>query len=60
VPPSAEKYRKQAKDYYNSFLADLSAVLAVASAEQQAKAQVLADTTIKTLPPILFKSLGVK
>ena len=60
MPPSAEKYRKQAKDYYNSFLADLDAVLAVASAEQRAKAQVLADAALKTLPPVLFKPLGVK
>eukprot|EP01036_Dinobryon_divergens_P031428 gene31428-40822_t len=60
VPPSAEKYRKQAKDFYNSFLADLDTVLAVASAAQRSRAQSLADESIKSLPPILFKPLGVK
>eukprot|EP01037_Dinobryon_pediforme_P019358 gene19358-19768_t len=58
VPPSAEKYRKQSKDFYKSFNNDLDVVLAVASADQLARAQKLADQNLATLPPILFKPLS--
>ena len=55
VPPSAEKYRKEAIDYYNLFLKDLDALIKLGNEQQLAKAQAKADAVIKAMPPVLFK-----
>ena len=60
VPPAAEKYRKQTKDFYNSFNSDIDAVLKVASEEQLSKAQSVAALSLKTRPPVLFKNANSK
>mmetsp|Transcript_30042 Transcript_30042/g.41251 ORF Transcript_30042/g.41251 Transcript_30042/m.41251 type:complete len:211 (+) Transcript_30042:3-635(+) len=58
VPPAAEKYRKQTKDFYNSFNSDIDTLLKVASEEQLSKAQSLATLNLKSRPPVLFKNVA--
>jgi hypothetical protein len=60
IPPSAEKYRKEAINYYKSFKNDISLLIKVANEEQLAKAQAKADELAKKLPPVLFKSENLK
>lgn len=56
VPPNAEKYRKQAYDFYDSFNNDIDLILKIANEEQLNKANQLADKKLQQLPPVLFKS----
>jgi hypothetical protein len=55
VPPSAEKYRKQATNYYKSFLEDIQTILDVASESQLERAKAIAKEKLPTLPAVLFK-----
>jgi hypothetical protein len=60
VPPSAEKYRKQAYGYLASVRSDLDIFLKLASPELLAKASSKADSDIKALPNVLFKAVEAK
>lgn len=54
-PPNALKYRKEAIDYLKSFRNDLDLFIKVADSDRLAKAQTIANSRIKDLPPVLFK-----
>lgn len=56
IPPSAEKYRKEAVAYYNSFITDLDTLLKVANKNQLAEAQKIATIALDKMPKGLFKS----
>lgn len=60
VPPSADKYRKQANDFYDTALSSIDVILKVANERQIAAATKLADAATKTLPPVLFKDVKAK
>jgi hypothetical protein len=60
VPPSAEKYRKQAYQYYESFIKDIDTILKVASDKYLLLAQKKADEDLKKLPPVLFKEVKIQ
>lgn len=60
VPPSAEKYRKQAEGYYEQFMADAYTLLTAGSAEQLAAARILAAQRLATYPKVLFKETTTK
>lgn len=55
VPPSAEKYRTQAYNFYTAFNNDIETLLKLANEEQLQKAQEFAKKRSKDLPPVLFK-----
>jgi hypothetical protein len=56
VPQSAEKYRKEAIDFYNSVNKSIDIMLKVGNEKQLAAAKVKATAAVKTLPPVLFKA----
>jgi hypothetical protein len=53
-PPNADKYVKEANNYYNAFFDDLAKMLALGSEEQKATALAAAAEKVKGLPPKLF------
>lgn len=55
VPTTAEKYRKQAYDFYDSINLSIDTILKVGSKEQLAKATKLAEAAAVKLPKSLFK-----
>jgi intergrase/recombinase len=55
IPPSAEKYRTEASNYYTLFLQDLEKLLKLGSDDQLQRAQSLADVNMKSMPKVLFK-----
>lgn len=57
VPPSAEKYRKQANDFYDTVQNSIDIMLKVGNEKQIAAATKLSENAIKTLPPVLFKEV---
>lgn len=58
VPPSAEKYRTQAYNFYTAFNNDIDTLLKLANEDQLQKAQEIAKKRSKNLPPVLFKDLS--
>ena len=60
INPTQEKYRKQSYMFYDNLLKDFDDVIKVAPAAQLKEAEVIAANDIKKLPPILFKSVGLK
>jgi hypothetical protein len=55
VPPSAEKYRTEATNYYNSFKKDIDVLLRLANESQLKSAQAKAELLTADLPKFLFK-----
>jgi hypothetical protein len=60
VPPSAEKYRKQAYGYLESLRSDFDILLKVATDDIIKKANAKSDADVKNLPKVLFKVVGEK
>ena len=57
IPPSAEKYRKQANDFYDQFNSDIDIMLKVGSAAQLKEADTLASERLQLRPKVLFKKI---
>ena len=58
ISPSAMKYQKQAKDYYDQFNSDADILLKVAGEKQLTTAQSLAQSALKDLPSNILKNLA--
>lgn len=59
VPPSAEKYRKQARGFYDQFMRDADVLLKVGTAEQLRQAKEMAEGHLRSAPSSLFNTDAV-
>eukprot|EP00600_Ochromonadales_sp_CCMP1393_P011281 CAMPEP_0174999414 /NCGR_PEP_ID=MMETSP0005-20121125/2035_1 /TAXON_ID=420556 /ORGANISM="Ochromonas sp., Strain CCMP1393" /LENGTH=254 /DNA_ID=CAMNT_0016254127 /DNA_START=42 /DNA_END=806 /DNA_ORIENTATION=+ len=57
ITPTAQKYRKEATNYYNALNKDFDVLLKLGSEEQLKAAEKIADERLKSVPPVLFKKL---
>lgn len=60
VTGTQQKYITQSYMFYDTLLKDFDDVIKVSPAAELKEAEAIAATEIKKLPPILFKSVGLK
>jgi hypothetical protein len=58
IPPSAEKYRKQAHGFYEQFMAQADVLLSVADPTVRQAAHALTERNLQTRPSALFRKLS--